>query len=155
MISIQFVYSGDIGSAIISYFGHGAGWSHVDAVLPDGQLLGARANFIKNIPAGVQIRPPGYMAFARSRKLEFPFTLDASARFYDFLKQQVGKPYDTRAIVGFAAGRNWRDADAWFCSELIAAALEACGFFPYPLASPINKIDPDDLYLAISAREQI
>lgn len=155
MLRIQFAYSGDIGSAIISYFGHGAGWSHVDAILQDGSLLGARDNSINKIPPGVQIRPPGYIKFARTRKLEFPFTPDASARFYDFLRQQVGKPYDTCAIFGFATGRNWRDADAWFCSELIAAALEACGFFPYPLASPINKIDPDDLYLAISAREQI
>lgn len=155
MIRLQFAYSGNLGSEIISYFGHGAGWSHVDAILQNGSLLGSRATFIKNIPPGVQIRPANYIEFKRARKLEFPFTPDASAKFYDFLNLQLGKAYDETAIAGFAVGRNWRAPDSWFCSELIAAGLEVCGFFPYPLASQVNKIDPDDLYLAISAREQI
>lgn len=159
MISLQFSYTAGLASAFIKYFGHGAGWSHVDAVLPDCNLLGSRSDTSylngTEYPAGVQIRPPGYHNFANIRRIDLPFTPGATDIFYTFMESQIGKPYDKTAIWGFAAGRDWRTADSWFCSELIACGLETCGFFPFPLATPINKIDPDDLYLAISARNQI
>ena len=63
---------------------------------------------------------------------------------------QVGKPYDETAILAFALNRDWRETDAWFCSELAAAALEAAGVFPYKLAASENKITPEDLFLAVS-----
>lgn len=149
MIRLQFSFQDNLPSELITYFGHGAGFSHVDAVMDDGRLLGAR------LDGGVQIRPAGYAAFTRT----LPVTLGAAAsqnqEFWDFLNQQIGKPYDSRAVIGFAAGRDWREATAWFCSELVAAALESSYWFPYDLTTPVNKIDPDDLLLAISARAEI
>src|SRR5690348_3991201 len=159
MIRLQFSYTEDIGSAVIRYFGHGAGWSHVDAMLPDGSLLGSRndTNIVdgKTYGPGVQIRPPGYKNFALIRQINLLAPPHMTADFYAFINAQIGKPYDKTAIWGFAAGRDWRTPDSWFCSELQTAALEKCGWFPWALASPENKIDPDDLYLAISAREQL
>ena len=55
-------------------------------------------------------------------------------------------------IAGLVAGRDWRETDSWFCSELIAAALVACGWFPTPLAADFAKITPRDMLLIVSGR---
>lgn len=44
-----------------------------------------------------------------------------------FANQQVGKPYDFIALLGFLFHRNWADVRQWFCSELVACALEKGG----------------------------
>ena len=75
--------------------------------------------------------------------------------FYAFLKTQIGKPYDHSAILGFALDRDWRQSDSWFCSELVAAALEKAGYFSFCLAAPANKITPADLLLALSATAEL
>lgn len=35
-----------------------------------------------------------------------------------WLKEQVGKPYDWTAILGMVFDRNWKEDNAWFCSEM-------------------------------------
>lgn len=143
LIRLQFSTGNDIVSRAIALFSRG--WcSHVDAVLPDGALLGAR------LSGGVRVRPPGYVKF--SRTLIIAVTVpDAQANtFYRWLQAQVGKPYDWRAIVAFVFSRNWREPDSWFCSELVARAFEVSGFFPAPLMVRSSKITPRDLLLLIS-----
>jgi hypothetical protein len=44
MITLQFVRGEDLGAKLITWFGHGANFSHVDVVWPDGKLLGARSD---------------------------------------------------------------------------------------------------------------
>jgi hypothetical protein len=58
VIALQFSTEADPVSALIRAFSHGP-FSHVDAVLPDGRLLGARAD------GGVQARATGYAPFSR------------------------------------------------------------------------------------------
>lgn len=141
-IALQFSTDDDLGAEAIRIFSRG--WpSHVDAVLQDGTLLGARLD-------GVRIRKPGYAAFARIERIELAVTAGEEAAFHAFLADQLGKPYDKLAIAAFPLERDWRDKDAWFCSELIAAALEQCGFFPKALANPANEIKPRDLLLLVS-----
>ncbi len=141
-VAVQFSTEDDLGAEAIRIFSRG--WpSHVDAVLPDGALLGARLD-------GVRIRQPGYAAFARVERIELAVTPQEHDAFHAFLSDQLGKPYDKLAIAAFPAERDWRENDAWFCSELIAAALERCGFFPKPLANPANEITPRDLLLLVS-----
>ena len=154
-IVLQFSYQRDLGADLIAYFGHGAGFSHVDAVLPDGSLLGARSDVCQGSMPGVQIRPPHYIDFDRVLLVSLDATEDQLSAWNNFLQAQLGKPYDMEAIVGFAVGRDWRAPDSWFCSELQAAALESAGWFPFDLATPANKLDPDDLLLAISARMKV
>ncbi|MGO9998991.1 MAG: hypothetical protein ACLPKW_14805 [Acetobacteraceae bacterium] len=149
MIRLRFVYNSDWSSKAIALFSRG--WpSHVDAMLPDGRLLGARSDLIGGMPRGVQARPGDYDPGAHSEVI----SLDADPRtehnFYAFLHTQIGKPYDWRAIVAFAFDRVWRNPDAWFCSELQAAALEAAGYFFAPLSERANKITPRDLLLVTS-----
>ena len=144
MITLQFVSTADLGSDLIEYYDHGL-YSHVDAVLPDGRLLGARQD------GGVAIRPPNYEKFNRKLVVTLPCPAPISDAFYAFLDAQLGKPYDNSAIAGFAVGRDWRAPDSWFCSELDASALELAGFFAGPLSTPANKVAPDDLLLVLSA----
>lgn len=144
-IRLQFVAQDDFCSRAICWFSAGH-LSHVDAILPDGRLYGARNEF----PRGVWARPPGYRAFTRRVTATIPATAAQRGRFYDFLRRQRGKPYDWRAIAAFAFNRNWRAADSWICSELQAAALEYAGLCP-PLYLAANKITPVALALAVSA----
>lgn len=147
-VQLQFVRQHDIASSAIAWFSQGE-VSHVDAVMPDGMLLGARNDAVGGQPPGVRIRPPDYAKFV----LWVPFTItttpDQEVKFHSFLLAQVGKPYDQQAIWGFVTGRNWRENDSWICSELQAAALEAAGIVP-PLYLAANKITPTALALLAS-----
>jgi hypothetical protein len=152
-IELQFSRAPDWSSDLIAYFGGGR-WSHVDARLQDGsgRLLGARDEPITidgvTYPAGVEIRPPGYLRWADVEVWRLKVTAEQQAAFYDFLTAQLHKPYDERAILGFAAGRDWRDPSAWFCAEVDAAGLEQA--LSVSFALPTNKITPNDLYIGFS-----
>ena len=128
---------------------------HVDIVMPDGALLGAQNEAgLGGKPSGVQIRPATYVVAAGGNNIVrviVPVTADMQQKFYDFALDQVGKPYDLTAIAAFVAGRDWRQPDSWFCSELAAASLEQGDVFPSPLFAPANKVTPAGLLLVVSA----
>lgn len=147
MIKLRFVTCDDPVSAGIRIGEYGFWASHVEAVMPDGTLLGAHYD------GGVQARPRGYDAAVMQRELivSLPCAAAAEQRFLDFLRAQLGKPYDLRAIVSLVAERDWRTRDAWFCSELQAAALEASGWMEM-LAADAAKITPRDLLLIVSSQ---
>jgi hypothetical protein len=127
------------------------GWcSHVDAIMPDGSLLGARSDVVGGQPPGVQVRPANYEVWDRLQIVSLQSSRFNESAFLDFLRAQIGKPYDHLAILAFSAHRDWHNADSWFCSELQAAALEVCGWFPRKLAEASNEITPRDLLLVIS-----
>ena len=151
MISLQFSRGPDLSSELIEWFSHAAHYSHVDTIMPDGALLGARSDVIGGKPSGVQIRPPDYLGTEPVFRIDLENANELeSAAYYDFVKAQVGKPYDKLGIVGFLVGRDWREPSSWFCSELVAAALESCLYFPYPLACPANKVTPPDIINLLS-----
>jgi uncharacterized protein YycO len=149
-IVLQFVATSTLTADVIRWYSHGS-YSHVDAVMPDGSLLGSQGSVFAGIPAGVQVRPANYTAFSKRTVVIVPAPYSVEQAFYAFLKAQVGKPYDTTAIAGFAVGRDWREDDSWMCSELQSAALERAGYFSHTLCAPTNKITPDDLALVLSA----
>lgn len=164
MIRLRFVTGNDLISEAIRAWQKDGWATHVEAVLPDGSLLGAHED-------GVKIRPAGYDKATMTRELfvELDGSGPGSVRrilraltiasaqeeaFYAFLVGQVGKPYDNTAIAGLVLGRDWREDDSWICSELMAAALEVCSYFP-KLSSAVNHISPRDLLLLLSGRELI
>jgi hypothetical protein len=151
MLNIRFVTCHDPISAAIRAFEYGYWASHVEALMPDGTLLGAHYD------GGVLARPHGYDAGTVEKEMyvQIPATPAQTDTFYNFLRAQVGKPYDTAAIAGIVAQRNWRDANSWMCSELQAAALCECGFFPVHLATEFNHITPRDLLLIVSGRMEV
>lgn len=148
-IELQFVSEDTLGSHLIGWFSAGH-LSHVDAVEGEGLwrngLLGARTDH----NTGVQIRPLNYARFTRRVLATIPASDIQYGLWRKFLWDQIGKPYDKLAIFGFLVNRNWRDEDAWFCSELQARALEVAGIVEnFYLAC--NKITPVALALAVSA----
>ena len=148
-IRLQFSRQADPISSLIAYYG-ASPFSHVDAVLPGGQLLGARSDSVGGQPPGVRIRPPGYSKFATRVVFNLECTIEQEGAFYDFLRKQLGKPYDKSAILGFMTGRNWREDDAWICSELVSRAAEMATILPY-LYLAASKISPGGAILAFSA----
>ena len=153
-VSLGLQYSRQHGptSALIAW--RGGRFSHVDVIMPDGRLLGARSDVIGGMPEGVQIRPEKYADWAEVLRVFKDVTADQEAMFYTFLNRQLGKPYDKIGIVDFIFGmahdRNWRDETAWFCSELVIAALDYAGII-MELTLDAFKIDPGGASLITSA----
>lgn len=147
MIQIRFCTGKDIVSDLIRLGERDNSWAtHAEAVLSDGMLLGA------HYEGGVMIRPAGYDKATTTQEMIVivPANPEMTDKFYAFCETQVGKPYDATAIAGLALDRDWRTPDSWFCSELMAAALEDCGFINH-LISGDNHISPADLLLILSA----
>lgn len=133
--------------------------SHVDLVMPDGQMLGARSNAISypgraaKIPAGVQIRPVDYLKFSRVIFAFLPCTEAQADVIYSAAKSQVGKSYDLDAIVDFVVedadkGPNDGGSASWMCSELAAwVALKG----DVPLVNPkvnYRHVTPEQLLMS-------
>lgn len=139
----QFVRGTDLESKLIAFGGAGD-FSHVDILLDDGSLLGAR------LEGGVAIRPAGYEPWSKQVVIEIPCSGLAKDAALTFAHAQVGKPYDKLAIAAFVVGRDWREEGEWFCSELGARTGEVGALWPV-LYTPANKVTPVELALVCSA----
>lgn len=143
MIKLQFVCGSGLASRSIAWFSSGH-LSHVDALMPDGDLVGARSD------GGVMARPQNYQKVISRVVFELNTrSPKVDEKFYSFITAQIGKSYDHLAILAFIFNRSWRDTEAWICSEMIAAGLEHAGVIP-PLFLAANKISPVALALALS-----
>lgn len=164
LIRQQFSTNGglDVESVLIRLYEHSwSPYTHVDIVRPDGSLLGARSDSVGGKPPGVQIRPANYETWAHVALVELPCSDAVEAAYLAFAEAQIGKPYDTTAIMHMALlnanptvpapERNWADDDSWFCSELDLAAKQASGFFPFPLVVRAQLLTPADDLLLCSA----
>jgi len=148
-VRYQFVRGKGFTSRAIGYFG-GDYYSHVDIILPNGRLFGARSDRVGGRPPGVWDRPPNYEQWAARCIIQLGCTTDQYSKFYATAVAQTGKPYDHLAIVAFALNRNWRESDSWICSELGAYCLEQAGIC-HKLVLPANKVTPGALALVCSA----
>ncbi len=132
----------DIASQAIRLYQHSPAtmpYTHVDAILEDGTLLGAR------LEGGVLVRNPGYAKFTFTRKVIIPCSAAQSALYYHYLLGQVGKPYDVEAILALAlpiVPRDWREEDSWFCSELDMAAKVKAGIITDGILIEMNRVTP-------------
>lgn len=152
--------SGFAGGAI-ERFGGGAGrWSHMANLLVDGTVLDARDNAMtiagKEYPAGVQLRPAGYLDSEPRWAVFVAPTDDHYLPWYEAGKSQLGKPYDSAGIINFAEGlitgdygdRNYAPRDpgankAWFCDELAAWMAMTAADVPWlPPAFPLYEQTP-------------
>lgn len=66
---------------------------------------------------------------------------DAKAGF-EFLTQQLGKPYDLKGAMGLGLNpyREWEENNSWFCYELAAGALSAAGLDIFNDVNHITEI---------------
>jgi uncharacterized protein YycO len=143
ILTIRFVTSDDIISGLIREKTWSQ-YSHCEFVLDDGTTLGAHAD------GGVKIRPAAYAVFTATKIIHLTVTDEQKAAVLAFATAQIGKPYDMAAIAGIVAHRDWRSPDKWFCSELVAAALEA-GKVIDPIDLNIDRVVPRDVLMFLTA----
>ena len=156
-MKVQFVLGADWPSRVIAWWGQGyGGWSHVDAVMDDGWLLGARDDVIDPpglpvVKAGVQLRPPNYERWARRSVIDIPATPIEERRWLDFLQHQINFQYDSGAILAFITGRREPTAPGhWICSALQMGAARASGK-AFATLIPDSQVTPNSLYLLFTA----
>ena len=147
---LRFVEQTGIFKRLCSIAQYGARLDHCDAVSKEGTYIGA------HLLGGVQELKPGYDAGQIEQELfvHLPATAEHEDKFFSFLREQIGKPYDPISIVyffGIFSDRNWHDPGAWTCSELIAAALASSGILPENKVVPSSRVTPRDLYLVTSS----
>jgi hypothetical protein len=128
-------------------------YSHVEWLMPDGRRLGARAD-------GVKIRAADYAKFSRELRIQVEVYEPQYRAFEDFMRLQLGKPYDFVAIAGFVAPPvrrvDWKEDSHWFCSELMGRGAELIGVYngTAPLL-PYNGMSPGDFGLVTRPFGQI
>jgi hypothetical protein len=145
----QFVRGDDLASDLIAFGGAGQ-FSHVDIMLDDGRLLGARSDTVGGAPPGVQVRTPDYAKWTKQVIIEVPCTMGQKLAAFAFADSKVGESYDKVAILAFALGTDWHNAHAEICSEFGAQVGQAGGFWA-ELYSPANKITPVELSIVASS----
>jgi hypothetical protein len=106
-------------------------WSHVALILPDGRVL--EATWPKVQPTTVEAVIAAHSAY-EIRELGIP------EHRIPWLLDQVGKYYDLGALAMYLnPWRDWTENDRWFCSELLAAAMD--------LFNEAGRVSPQMLYL--------
>ena len=159
MIQLQFSRSTELVSYMIARACRSP-FSHVDIVLPDGNLLGA-SDSAKGAIYRRKSWWGGYQASGLSAfRYQATGLINCSAKvekaFLEAARSQLGEPFDSSAMHAvfsggfFAVDRDWRDQSAWFCSELKSWCLEEAGFFPYQLLISKNRVTPPDLLLMVN-----
>lgn len=154
-IHLQFVLGAGLSSRLIAWWGEGyGGYSHVDAVLSDGTLVGARSDRITfkghTYPAGVQIRPQGYEKWKRRTVVAIPCDVLLAGQWEHFLRCQIDKPYDKQAIWGFLFGQRKHARGHWICSALQRNELRRIGTLR-PCPTPVSQTTPDALFQIVTA----
>lgn len=146
MTAVRVVFSRrhHIGSVILRGF-LWSGWSHC-AIVDGSEVIEAVAG------VGVRVRPLESL-IAESSKLEvLDFPARNPAAVIAAARRQIGAPYDWGGVLGLGFRRRWHDHDAWFCSELVAAAFADAG-------EPVVRVDawritPRDLYLPVRCQRE-
>lgn len=122
-------------------------FSHIDVITPDGKLRGAQDEAYGAPAAGYFDREPFYYKWSRRMVLALPVTRPQWDAYWEFSDKQLGKKYDNPGLVAFLTGhystnRNWRDDKVWFCSEEVAANIEAANIAH--TYENCNHFDPGD-----------
>lgn len=118
--------------------------SHIETQLSPGCYLGAL------LSGGVQIRrDKDYGHNFRQHFFSIDVTDEQNVAYWKFLGAQVGKPYDWRAISSWILGdRDWDMPDAWFCSELVAAACKAANIPLFNWSVGVARYTPRDVVIS-------
>ena len=94
-------------------------WHHCAAITKDGE-------YVIEAKGGVGVRKITLEHFQSMYKTWEIAELDCvdDKRAYEFLNDQIGRPYDLKAVFGILFRTGWDDEGAWDCAELLAGASE-------------------------------
>lgn len=143
-VTVHFCKSDDLGGRILRLFLMSK-WNHVAVQI-------GNAVYESVSGAGVIKRRPADFSKAWDRISSVEVYVPSQLAALRFLNDQLGKPYDWKAILAFPFRGSWQDRAGWFCSELVYECLRVGA----ALASdrlPANRITPRDLWVAIPADE--
>ena len=136
-IRIVFSRRRHIGTVILRGF-LWSKWSHC-AIIDGDEVIEAAAG------VGVRTRPLRALLDEASRFEILDFPARDPAAVIAAARAQLGAPYDWYGVLGIGFRRRWQADDAWFCSELIAAAFDQAGERLF--RTDAYRITPRDLYL--------
>ncbi len=142
-LELSFVTEATAGSHAIRWFTH-SDFSHVDIITPSGRRLGARSDH----GPGVRMRSPHYAKFTLDCRLRVECSAAQARGAYDWLDDQVGKPYDKYGLFAsflFDRPAAWWDEKAWWCSEL--ATVFVAKAIGKPCRTPASRVSPNDCYI--------
>jgi len=113
-------------------------WSHV-AIIDGEEVIEATWPAVRVVPLADVLAKHSSFVVA-DIPCQDPAAVIAAA------SSQIGKPYDLTALFGMLARRDWQEADAWFCSELVAWAFQQGGS---PLFRPeaLYRVTPQHLWM--------
>lgn len=155
-LAIQLVRAHGLASHLIAWWGFGwDGYSHADAVLPDGSLLGARSDRIKlsdgeRLLPGVRVRPAGYERWERRTLFWRSATPQLAQAWREGLKGKCGTAYDKDGILRLILGRQPQDDGRDFCSCLQLVELQELGVIGDLSVAP-QQVSPTALGMVLSA----
>lgn len=137
MVNVIFSRRHHLGSVLLRT-GMWSPWSHCGVIEGDTVIQAAAGVGVVRTPLAEFKR-----IASRWAVVEFPasetFTAMAAA-------SQIGKPYDLLGAVGVAVHRNWDSDDKWFCSELVAYALQEAGL-PLFREGGLFRVTPQHLWM--------
>src|SRR5690554_1628823 len=110
-VTVHFCKGRDFGSQILRFFLMSQ-WNHV-AIQVGGVVYESLWS------RGVIRHPASTFATGWERVESVSVDVADAAALLRFLDDQVGTPYDWRAILAFPFRGSWQKRKAWFCSELV------------------------------------
>ncbi|ARS57413.1 hypothetical protein BC427_15600 [Ralstonia solanacearum FJAT-91] len=121
-------------------------WSHVALVAGDQVIESMPGHGVRRVPLAGAIQCADRYELA---------TMPARdpARIIEAAASQIGKPYDYEAICGLGLHRDWQQADAWFCSELLAWSFHQAGE-PLFRADCVRRVTPQHLWMLAPLNQQ-
>ena len=157
VVRLQLVRGIGLSSDLISWWGGSYwGFSHADALMPDGTLIGARSDRIYHngvwYPKGVQQRPAEYEQWKRRAIVTFHVQRWQSDYWERLQSEGLGAQYNHLNIIELILGvKPTPDKHGrWICSARQFNRLRLIGVFP-ALTIPDEEITPDHLYLMSQA----
>lgn len=112
-------------------------WSHCGIIDGDNVIQATTSH-------GVCITPMAEFTLLASEWSIVEFEADEVATI-KAARNQLYKPYDWKGCAGIFFHREWNEDDAWFCSELVAWALEQGGLKLF--REDARRITPQHLWM--------
>lgn len=109
--------------ALISQYQWGCPYTHVGLLYGKDAYIEAKG---KGVVAG-----SGSPPYVEWDEFFVDCTVRQKAIAEDFIIKQLGKPYDYTGLLNFLSKGKNEEKEKWFCSELIAAGMEAAEIWPY------------------------